>query len=173
MNNEGSVHMYSAKAIANYFLDKGDEDGILMSPMKVIKLVYLAHGWYLAFTEKPLIEDYVEAWTYGPVIPSLYHEFKMWGSFPINGRAKERRGLKKVEATIEDKPENRSFPTIPFLDRIWTVYKKYTALELSALTHVEGTPWFTTMYESSYNGKGATIDDSRIRDYYVKRLEKH
>ena len=34
MNDEGSVHMYSAKAIANYFLDKADEDGILRSGRK-------------------------------------------------------------------------------------------------------------------------------------------
>ena len=165
--------MYSAKAVANYFLDKGNEDGILITPMKVIKLVYLAHGWYLAFTDEPLIDDYVEAWTYGPVIPTLYHEFKLWGSFPIDEHAKERRGLKKVVATIEGKPENTSFPTVPFLNRIWAVYKEYTALELSALTHIEGTPWFTTINNSSHKGKGALIDDHLIRDYYLNKLDEN
>ena len=81
--------MHSAKAIANYFLEKGWNEGIELSPLKLIKLVYLAHGWHLGFTENPLIADYVHAWTYGPVIPELYHEFKKYRNQPIKELARE------------------------------------------------------------------------------------
>ena len=158
--------MYSAKAIANYFLDKGDEDQIAISPMKLIKLVYIAHGWYLAFTDDPLIDDYVEAWTYGPVIPSLYQAFKRYGSFPIHGRARERRGIKRITASIEDVHDHPSFPIKPFLDKVWDEYKSFTAAELSSLTHTEDTPWYWTL---KYHGLGYVIDDGLIREYYVRR----
>ena len=58
----------SSGAIANYFLDRGEGEDILISPMKVIKLSYLAHGWYLAFTDNnTLVNEDVEAWDHGPV----------------------------------------------------------------------------------------------------------
>ena len=38
---------YSAKAVANYFLSKyGRKKGI--TPLKIQKLVYIAHGWHMA-----------------------------------------------------------------------------------------------------------------------------
>ena len=61
--------------------------------MKIIKLVYIAHGHYLAKNDSPLFTEKVEAWDYGPVIPSLYHEFKIYGAFPIDSFAKERKGI--------------------------------------------------------------------------------
>ena len=38
------------------------------TPMGIVKLVYLAHGWQLGWDGEPLINEPVEAWTYGPVI---------------------------------------------------------------------------------------------------------
>src|SRR5215510_7158653 len=74
---------YDSKAAANWFLDLGQP----LTPMKLQKLVYFAHGWSLALTGVPLIKDAVEAWRYGPVIPALYHEFKHNGARPITDRA--------------------------------------------------------------------------------------
>ena len=72
---------YSAKAIANYFLGLADAEKKPISHLKIQKLVYIAHGWYLAIKGEPLVGDeYAEAWQYGPVFPSLYHEFKIHGS---------------------------------------------------------------------------------------------
>lgn len=72
--------MHDPKAVANYILDCGKEDGETLSPMKLIKLVYLAHGWNLGLTGEPLITEHVQAWRYGPVIPSIYHDFKEYGN---------------------------------------------------------------------------------------------
>ena len=169
MNDEGSVHMYSAKAIANYFLDKADEDSISLSPMKIIKIVYIAHGWYLALTDEPLIEDYVEAWTYGPVIPELYHEFKQFGSNPIPVRA--------IETTVPSiyiggSSRDLPFSTDQFLDRIWDIYKGFTALQLSSATHQPDTPWHITMQNGS-GKKNPVIEDELIRKYYVDMIDEN
>jgi uncharacterized phage-associated protein len=40
---------YPAEAIANYFIGKSiTNPKTSLTPLKLIKLVYVAHGWYLA-----------------------------------------------------------------------------------------------------------------------------
>ena len=165
--------MYVSGAIANYFLDRGEGEDILISPMKVIKLSYLAHGWYLAFTDNnTLVNEDVEAWDHGPVLPSLYQEFRNWGAFPIEHRATELRGIRMVEATIFGKPDDASFPTRPFLNRVWEVYKGWTASELRNLTHKAGSPWHTVKYSKEYRGKRTIIDNDLIYRYYKAKLDE-
>ena len=73
---------YSAKAPANYFIGKYGRFKI--SPLKLQKLVYISHGWHLAIFDRELVDDeYAEAWQYGPVFPSLYHEFTEFGANPM------------------------------------------------------------------------------------------
>ena len=73
---------YKPKDIADYFLLKGADDAN-MTPMKLIKLVYIAHGWSLGLYNKTLINEQPQAWKFGPVIPSLYDEFKEFGNKKI------------------------------------------------------------------------------------------
>src|SRR5882762_236012 len=80
---------YDPKSIANVFLALAEAEGKHLTPLQLIKLVYIAHGWYLALTQKPLISEQAEAWQYGPVIPSLYQEFKGFGNSFIKRRAGE------------------------------------------------------------------------------------
>jgi uncharacterized phage-associated protein len=78
---------YDSKAVANYFLDCAQRSSKKLDPMQIQKLVYFAHGWRLAAIGAALIDEMVEAWRYGPVIPSLYHEFKSFGKNPITRKA--------------------------------------------------------------------------------------
>ena len=48
-------YSYSAKEIANYFLELSAKKDI--SPLKIQKLVYIAHGWHLALYGEPLVQD--------------------------------------------------------------------------------------------------------------------
>lgn len=61
---------YKAKAAANYCLDLAEEEGKRLDPMQIQKLVYFAHGWYLALTGEPLVEEHPEAWAYGRSFPA-------------------------------------------------------------------------------------------------------
>ena len=67
---------YTAFHIANYFLWRAWEEGVEVTPLKLIKLVYIAYGWNLVLNkDRPkLFEERIEAWKYGPVIPSVYHD---------------------------------------------------------------------------------------------------
>ncbi len=80
---------YPAAAIANEFLDLAEKDSRKLTQMHVQKLVYFAHGWFLALKREPLVRERVEAWDYGPVIRQLYDAFRSFGSRPITDRAHE------------------------------------------------------------------------------------
>ena len=58
---------YTAQAIANFFLWQEQ-----ITQMKLHKLLYYAAGWHLGFTGEPLFDEDIEAWQYGPVVPSIY-----------------------------------------------------------------------------------------------------
>jgi uncharacterized phage-associated protein len=159
---------YDPKAVANYFLEKGKP----ISQMKLHKLVYYAHGWNLAIRDEPLINEAVEAWSYGPVVPSLYHEFKDLGSSRINRKATT------LEVVSEgSRPELRApaldstdLETRKLLDRVWDVYGGLTAAQLSGMTHKPGTPWTVTR-NTHPRLKGADIPNELIQKHFKARLK--
>lgn len=164
---------YSAKAVANHFLSKYGKHGIC--PLKIQKLVYIAHGWYMAFHEDPLVADeYAEAWRHGPVFPSLYHEFKHRGSLPITELAKT---VDLINGRLK-----RSTPQVAksdmhvreLLDRIWEVYGKYSGIRLSNMCHQPESPWDQTRKDASRKrANNADIDDDLIREYYKDVLKSN
>ena len=91
----------NALSMANYFIELAQKDGHEIRPLRLMKLVYIAHGFMLAMLDRSVLNprfDRVEAWKYGPVIPSVYHSFKGYGASPITGKrrcssAKRPRGL--------------------------------------------------------------------------------
>ncbi|WP_369210846.1 Panacea domain-containing protein [Xylella fastidiosa] len=74
---------YSPATIANYFLQRASKEGRALTPMQVLKLVYIAHGWHLGFRKEPLIDESVEAWRHGPAIRSLYNKIKNMEAVPL------------------------------------------------------------------------------------------
>ena len=49
--------------------------------MKLQKLAFYSHAWHLAWEEKLLFSDRIEAWANGPVVPSLCREHR--GKFKV------------------------------------------------------------------------------------------
>ena len=150
---------YRPNQIADYFLSRyGSYNDI--TPMKLIKLVYIAHGWYLGLTEQTLIDENPEAWKYGPVISSLYHEYKHLGNSPI------KKGFSQP-VKLDNKVEK-------FLDKIWEVYGNYSATELSAKTHQSNTPWYKVWNNiKNEDYFFIQIPENFIRDYYKNMFEKN
>jgi uncharacterized phage-associated protein len=167
--------LYDPKAIANYFLRVAQDHGQPLSPMKIQKLVYFANGWHLAIKDSPLINEQVEAWPYGPVIPSLYRAFRRFGDQPITALASRpvsgvdslgENTYRKMAPRIDDVPEQAEF-TQAFLNRIWDLYGHYTAVQLSNETHRSGTPWDTIC--KKYNGaipKRTDIPAEVMKSYF-------
>ena len=76
--------MLSSITVAKRFIDIAEKDnGNTLTPMQLLKLVYIAHGTMLGKYSMPLINDKVEAWKYGPVIKPLYDAIKTYRNEPV------------------------------------------------------------------------------------------
>ena len=168
---------WNPKAIANYFLSLAEGDGIFITPMKIQKLVYYAHGWYLALTGKPLINEQVEAWKFGPVISTLYHEMKDFSDRPITKKFRSARvlpdGTAEWRIPIIGDNSDPDHKVRDVLDRVWKVYGRYTAVQLSNLAHENGSPW-DTVYKR-YQGKipkHTDIPTEEIEKYFRSKAKR-
>ncbi|VTU36172.1 Panacea domain-containing protein [Variovorax sp. PBL-E5] len=152
---------YSPRIIANAFLRKAKEQNTGLSHMKLQKLVFYAHAWNLALHGEPLLSEKVEAWTYGPVVDSLYHELKAHGSNDIKSYLKEED--RKTGALVAYVPNSSDTQTWKLIDQVWDRYSKYSASQLSAMTHTNGSPWHQARLEDDRK-----ISNDAIREYYSK-----
>jgi uncharacterized phage-associated protein len=168
---------YDALAVSNYLLDLAVRDGNKINPMKMQKLVYNAHGLCLAIYDRPLIDESVQAWAYGPVVPSLYHEFKRYGSGDISAKATKvdfsgpgRFSYQILTPTINDGcdgPQSKA-QTMDLLEAVWEAFGNLSAIQLSNLTHQPGTPWSVTV--AKYPGKkGVEIPDELMKEWFAGR----
>ena len=76
-----------ARQVANWFVTRARQDGRSLSIMSLLKLTYIAHGWYLESRNEPLFPNHIEAWQYGPVVPEVYRDFRRQGitvQAPVN-----------------------------------------------------------------------------------------
>jgi uncharacterized phage-associated protein len=143
--------IYDSKTIAEWFIHRAEREGEYLTQMKLQKLVYIAHGWNLGLFGEPLIDDFVEAWQWGPVIRSLYSDYVMYGGGPINME------------DISDCPRVGR-RTAKLLEKVWEKYGHYTAAQLVNLTHRDGTPW-TAVYSPRVK---RMIPNKLIRSHYKK-----
>lgn len=166
---------YAAQAVANFFIKKSIDDKINnLNIMKLIKAVFIAHGFYLALKDKPLINEYVQAWKYGPVIDSVYHEFKGLGHQPIAFLAASDIG-EDADGNVYPKsyyeiPEADQ-ETIGFLNQIWEMCKHQSGIELSNWTHKAGSPW-RQIWDSKDRVKiNPQIPEELIKSYFKGLLK--
>ncbi|HCA3880615.1 TPA: DUF4065 domain-containing protein [Salmonella enterica] len=177
---------YSAIAVANAFIKKGNEAGLTdLSPMKLQKLVFFAHSWNLKLYEQPLVEDFFAKWPYGPVIPELYRTTRPYGNAHISSSIStiEYSGGWKssvVTPIIEDAGAELTC----LLDNIFKVYGRMSAAKLSALTHRPGSAWAKagenkTVLDNELLKEGISIEEKRFMsiaefpfNFNLARMEK-
>jgi uncharacterized phage-associated protein len=165
--------LHDARSIANHFLDRGEAEDIDIDNLKLQKLVYIAHGWHLAITDGALFKDLVQAWPYGPVIPSVYHEFKWMGKKPINVRGfyydPSSDGTRVFSLEDVSSPETPLKLTCEVLDGVWEKYKNESGVDLSARTHADGTPWAITVGSRPPKEiRDLEIPNDLIRKHYIE-----
>lgn len=159
---------YSPLAIANYFLEKAKSEGEALTPMKLQKLVYFAHCWYLAYYKEPLLNEKVQAWKFGPVIKSLYKEFRLFGNNAIDIKAKEKKWSNLRYSEIEPNIDPQDGRTTNLLNSVWNAYRKFTAIQLSNLTHMPDSPWAKTYIKGSRDDE---IDDKLIEEHFTSKIK--
>jgi len=121
--------MINCLNVARYFIKRAYQDGLEaeMTNMKVQKLLYYSQSFHLALFDKPLFENEIQAWRYGPVCPPAY---KFYSEFEA----------KQLPIPDEDVLSELPDETKDFLDKIWSCFSGYNAYLLSDMTHLEF-PW--------------------------------
>lgn len=162
---------YASFKIANFFLGIAFAKYAEITPLKLQKLLYFAHGWHLVLEEsgQPLLRENIEAWTYGPVVPSVYHEFKEFQNTPIDKYAYDMTSDFKLIIPKLFSEEVKILNSL--LNKVWEIYAHHPATHLSNLTHLPGTPW-RVIYER-YGGnipQDTVIDNDSIKKHFQLKL---
>lgn len=134
----------SSKAVANLFLDWGREIRCPdLTPLKLQKLLFFCHAALLQRTNTPLVRDEFEAWSYGPVIPNVYHAFKHLGSGIVEEYCREFSPTTRTLST----PMAILSPSINEIIRCnFDIYAAVSGGQLSSLSHARGGPWEVALH---------------------------
>lgn len=127
------IMAYKALDIANKIISKTDlEHGDTISNLKLQKMMYYQQGFHLAYFGTPLFDEDIVAWQYGPVVPSVYKEYK---SFESNSISTSKEGI-----SLSDDEEE-------LFNNVYEEYNQFSAVALMKMTHEES-PWKTTEINS-------------------------
>jgi len=139
-------------SLAQYFISQGENAGRPITNKKLQKLLYYAQAWSLVLRDAPLFNEPIEAWIHGPVVPSVYRQYKEFGFAPINNQEYDQNTFPEE---IED-----------LLDEVWDIYGKYDANYLEALSHSEA-PWIQARSTlDSDTNSSAIISHESMKNFY-------
>ena len=160
--------MYSALKVSLYFVKKGIEEDLPVDQMKLQKLVYFAHGYHLAVYNEPLIEEDIQAWKYGPVVPEIYHAFKFYSNEPIQTLkyVSKVSGFGFFKVSKDETEFDRN--ALDSLNTSWKLLKQISGPQLSNWTHKEESPW-SQYYKEKLNDQ--VIPNEDIKKYFKEFLD--
>lgn len=112
--------MVSVEVVVRWFINNVKPD-----PLKLQKLLYFSQGISFCMFDEKLFDDDFEAWVHGPVIPKIYHQYKMFGYNPIDIQFE----LPQIDLKV-----------LEVLEYVKKNYAKYDGKFLENMTHNQE-PW--------------------------------
>ena len=142
--------MSSACDIANYLIYLMRDSFEDLTNMKINKLLYFAQGHSLKRTGHVLFPEKIEAWKHGPIVESVYQNYKQYSDSPISS----------YDPALLDNvsPEDQAL-----LFDVAREYGRYTAGTLRNMTHVVDGPWYN-VYDPDFSH--VEIPVSAIKEYF-------
>lgn len=143
---------YKALDIANKIIHASSNEnaGETISNLKLQKLLYYQQGFHLAYFGAPLFAEDVEAWMYGPVVPTVYDEFKT-------------RGHNCLE--FNEEPIFLNSKEELLFNEVMRIYNDFSAIGLMNLTHKES-PWKETP-----TGVGSVISHEKLMVFFKRKIK--
>ncbi|MHB8878466.1 MAG: type II toxin-antitoxin system antitoxin SocA domain-containing protein [Myxococcaceae bacterium] len=136
--------IYRAREVAACILSVRDPEDLITN-LKIQKLLYFVQGMSLRLRGAPMFRDQILAWEHGPVVPSVWQEFRALGRNPIPDDS--------VGDCSRMLPQDEAIVRATYLR-----WGKYEAWQLRNLTHAEG-PWKDTP-------QSARISEDAIRAHF-------
>lgn len=140
-------------AFADFFIQLAydeSESGESLTLLKLHKLLYYSYVWQLTLNDKKIFAEEIEAWPYGPELPSQYDRFKKYNRKAI--------GIHEIVTPAH----TLSSSMAEYLTTIWNSYGQYTPEALTRRVRQEK-PW-RLAYNS--DGEKKIIEDRSIKDFY-------
>lgn len=110
--------------VAKYIINANIRD---MDNLKLQKLLYYCQGIHFCLYDKPLFNEEIEAWQYGPVVPCVYRKYKSYNLDTISK-------IGNVEKISLSETEREA------VDMTLSYYGLMSGVALINKTHQE-TPW--------------------------------
>lgn len=125
----------SAKTAAEWLIAAHHQSGDPISNLRLQKILYYVQAWHLALRDQALFDEDFQAWIHGPVVPSLYQDYKAFGSGSIAPPPIDMDG---------DEPKFK-FPALEqaaaeHINDVLKAYGDLSTWQLEQLTHHEQ-PW--------------------------------
>lgn len=124
-----------------------------VSNLKFHKILYMADMNFVGQNGQRLISEDFEAWDYGPVLNSLYHTCKAFGSKPVPNVF---WGAKDISGT----------PEAEMIELAWSKLKSATAGQLVETTHSKLGAWVLKYVPGA---KQIKISTNEMIEEYVRR----
>lgn len=120
--------IYSAMDIAGKVVASTNTRlGDSITNLKLQKLLYFLQGYFVVKTGYPLFQEEICAWEYGPVVPEVYKEYRIFGSESLPVCNEE------VTLSLEEKEE-------VLFNEVYDKYNSFSASSLVRITHKQA-PW--------------------------------
>ncbi|MCG8623259.1 MAG: DUF4065 domain-containing protein [Proteobacteria bacterium] len=132
--------------IAKYMCKYGEDNALLISNLKLQKLMYLGQMKHLSECEGAgLFHGVFYAWQHGPVLIDLYNALDIYGSLKIPSEEF------KVEIQLPDAVEK-------FVDGVMDDYAHYDAWTLVNATHQKGGAWDKVFKPNQWRRQISEVD---------------
>lgn len=141
-----------ARAAADYLLTIQDEEDSITN-LKLQKLLYYAQGLALALFRQPLFGDKIKAWAHGPVVSSVWGQYKEHAAAPIPPAWETDFSSLDGRARL-------------VLERAYAEFGQFTGGHLRDMTHNER-PWLETWSEEDHNRE---IPPALLDEFFTERF---
>lgn len=140
--------MYPVLEVARYVIWYCQKMNYIVSNLKLQKILYFLQAEFLVANNMPCFNDRIEAWTFGPVVPNVYYEYRAFGNAHI---------------PCVDMTDNFSISgnDRQLMNDVIDTCSEYTASQLVDLTHHQS-PWINA-YKPRQN---CEITQESIRTFF-------
>ena len=156
----------NSETVVNTILVYAKDKGVALNHINVQSILYLLHGFYIARTGEPLLDNPFEAWKDGPILPKVYsalnHHGHGWVRYFLE--LEEKESGHSLGVYVVDKTHVEFFDT---LNLVWEAYGKLKGEELFLTVRTKfNEPWIAAKW------RNGIISNESILECFTKNLSE-